>query len=133
MLKLSVLQGKIEIQGTPNDLVKSGLDFSKYFGPDEDPDDSKEMENRQQLRKMSTASNISSETSNFGSEIFRGIGDVEDKGVQMEESSKGKVKGSISFGYFTAGAHWSVIFILASSCLVTQILASLSDYWLSVW
>lgn len=127
------MQGKIEIQGSPSDLIKSGVDFSKYFGSDEDPDDSEEMENQPKLRKMSTVSSISSGTSNFGSEIFRGIGELEDKGVQMEESSKGKVNGSISLRYFTSGAHWSVIFILACSCLVTQILASFSDYWLSVW
>lgn len=126
-------QGKIEIQGSPTDLIKSGVDFSKYFGSDEDPDESKDMKNQQNLRKISTVSSISSDTSNFGSAIFRGIEEIEDKGVQMEETSKGKVNGSISLGYFTAGAHWSVIFILTCSCLVTQILASFSDYWLSVW
>lgn len=60
-------------------------------------------------------------------------GENYDAGLQMEESSKGKVKGSVSLNYFKSGAHWSVVFLLAASFIVVQILASGADYWVSVW
>ena len=57
----------------------------------------------------------------------------EDKGVQMEESSKGKVKGSVSLQYFLAGGNWIVLILLIMLLLFVQILASGSDYWVSIW
>lgn len=57
----------------------------------------------------------------------------EDKGLQMEESSKGKIKGSISWKYYSAGAHWSVLFVLASLFVFVQMFTSGADYWVSVW
>lgn len=51
----------------------------------------------------------------------------------MEESSKGKVKGSIAGNYFKAGAHWSILFIIGSLYIIVQVLASGADYWVSVW
>lgn len=51
----------------------------------------------------------------------------------MEETSKGKVKGSVSASYFKAGAHWSVLFVIALLFICVQILGSGADYWVSVW
>lgn len=56
-----------------------------------------------------------------------------DHGVQMEETSKGKVKGSVSMAYFTAAVHWSVFILLACSLVFVQMIASGADYWVSVW
>lgn len=56
-----------------------------------------------------------------------------DKGVQMEESSRGKVKGSVSLGYFKAGAHWPMLLLLAGALIFVQMIASGLDYWVSVW
>lgn len=51
----------------------------------------------------------------------------------MEESSKGKVKGSIAVQYFKAGAHWSVLLFVLFTFVFAQFLASATDYWVSVW
>lgn len=56
-----------------------------------------------------------------------------DEGIQMEVSSKGTVKGSVSWNYLRAGAHWSILFTLFMSFLLVQFLASGIDYWVSVW
>lgn len=59
--------------------------------------------------------------------------ELKDEGVQMEESSKGKVRGSVSAAYFRAGAHWSVLFVLGFLFVFVQVLASGADYWVSIW
>lgn len=56
-----------------------------------------------------------------------------DEGMQMEASSKGKVKGSVSISYFKAGANWPILAIVAASFVLVQIFASGADYWVSVW
>lgn len=56
-----------------------------------------------------------------------------DDGVAMEDSSKGKVKGSIAGGYFAAGAHWTLLLLLAFTFVIVQLLASGADYWVSIW
>lgn len=57
----------------------------------------------------------------------------ENNDVQLEESSKGKFKESVSLAYFKAGAHWFMIAILVIFFPITEIIASASDYWVSVW
>lgn len=57
----------------------------------------------------------------------------EDKGVQMEESSEGKIEGSVSLDYFLAGANRFALTILAILLILVQMLASGADYWVSVW
>lgn len=52
---------------------------------------------------------------------------------QMEASSKGQVKGSISGTYFTSGANFFVLAIVFILFILTQVLASGADYWVSFW
>lgn len=116
-------QGKIEIQGSPGDLAQSGIDFAKLVGIIE------ENSEQSKSRKASILSTSSNQDEN--QEDLKLLTRVE--GVQMEETSKGKVKGSISAEYFRAGANWFVLCILAISFVFVQILASGADYWVSVW
>lgn len=130
--------GKIEVQGSPMDLARSGVDFAKLVGTDDDQsenDEKSEGGDHMKLRKSSVSSTTSksSKTSSSKSEQFNTADDEIDEGVQLEATSKGKVKGSISVNYFRAGAHWSVLFVVAFAFVFVQILASGCDYWVSVW
>lgn len=130
--------GKIEVQGTPMDLARSGVDFAKLVGTDDDQseDDEKSKGGDSLKSRKSSVSSISSKgsrTSSLESEQLNGADDEEDEGVQLEATSKGKVKGSITGHYFRAGAHWSVLFVLAFSFVFVQIVASGCDYWVTVW
>lgn len=86
-------------------------------------------------RSFSRQSSISSISSNKSESEYGDNDEYDDhdKGVEMEETSKGKVKGSVSLSYFTSGAHWSVVLLLATSFIIVQMLASGADYWVSVW
>lgn len=127
--------GKIEIQGSPYDLASSGVDFAKLVGTSEkENDENPEKIGRQMSRQSSTRSvSASSLYSSDGSIIDEDENEGKTEGVAMEASSKGKVKGSIAANYFTAGAHWSILFVLGVSFLIVQLLASAADYWVSIW
>lgn len=130
--------GKIEVQGSPTDLSQSGVDFAKLVGVEEEIAND---ENGEPSRKMSTTSTLSSKSSNSSSKGDQANDSKkekeqeqqQDKGVQMEESSKGKVQGSVAAHYFKAGAHWTILVLLGFSFLLAQILASGADYWVSIW
>lgn len=51
--------------------------------------------------------------------------------TKMENSSKGKVKGSNGLNYFKAGAHWAVLAPLVVLFFIVQLCASGADYWVS--
>lgn len=116
-------------------MAQSGVDFAKLVGMDEEPANDEHIGTGNRSRKSSVTSTSSEKSSKLDSENF--IENVKeeqkDEGIQMEESSKGKVKGSVSASYFKAGAHWSVLCVLGFSFIFVQILASGADYWVSVW
>lgn len=128
-------EGKIEVQGSPADLVTSGVDLAKLVGTEEkENEESPEKIGRQMSRQSSTRSaSTSSLDSADGSNFDEDENEERLEGVAMEASSKGKVKGSIAANYFTAGAHWSILAIILLLFLVVQLLASAADYWVSIW
>lgn len=127
------MQGKIEVQGSPADLSKSGVDFAKLVGIVENSEGNKsENIDQQMCRQLSIRSSNTSITSHRSS-TDGSIDENNCKGVQMEDSSRGKVKGSVSTNYFTAGANWFVLFLLMSAFVVAQLVASGADFWVSIW
>lgn len=127
------------MQGSPADLAKSGVDFAKLVGIVETTETEENPDKRPTSRRSSTRS-ASSNSLNGSTDGFQDGSDNDDdedgnktEGVEMEASSKGKVKGSIAGNYFKAGAHWSILFVLAISFLIVQFLASAADYWVSIW
>lgn len=128
-IKFEHLQGRIEIQGSPADLAESEIDFVQYMGLVEDPTENIDLiEN-----PVSRTSSISSRKSNGSSHSKHENNEKKDDGVQMEESSKGKIKGSVAWGYFSSGTHWLILISLAVIFPIVEIFASGSDYWLSIW
>lgn len=114
-------------------LSKSGVDFAKLVGIVENSEGNKsENIDQQMCRQLSIRSSKTSITSHRSS-TDGSIDENNYKGVQMEDSSRGKVKGSISTNYFTAGANWFVLFLLMSAFVVAQLVASGADFWVSIW
>lgn len=135
---LSDLQGKIDHQGSPHDLVRSGVDFAALLQTEELDETSDGQEGKSRSRTHSRASIRSVSSSSLHSSD--GEEEEEDQKVksvenlqQMESSSKGKVKGSLLGNYFRSGGHSVTLFIVGLLFLLAQILASISDYWVSFW
>lgn len=122
---IDIFQGKIEAQGTPTDLASVQDDFAQMIGLNE----------HQDSRRQSVSSASSNMTSESEMRLqLKSSEKIEvDKGVQMEESSKGTFKGSTSMNYYLAGANWLALILLAILFVFVQVLASGADYWVSVW
>lgn len=105
------------------------MDFVQFLAPVDEPIDDFDAISMPKSRKISIASNFSNDS------FYSDCGNVDEKDddFQMEESSKGKVKGFIPLRYFLSGTHWFVLILLAITFPIVEIIASSSDYWLSVW
>lgn len=120
------------MQGSPADLAKSGVDYAQLVGTKENADDENSETGSRQLSRTPSITSTSSNSTTKSSEPDKNRTPEVDEGVQLEESSKGKVK-NVSANYFLAGAHWTVLFFLVCLFLIVQVLASGADYWVSVW
>lgn len=126
----------MEAQGAPNDLSKSGIDFASLLKSDEVTEEEiDEMEFT--ARRRSRIGSRSSIRSSKSSLSDGGTADENGKSVevlqQMEASSKGQVKGSVSGIYLKSGANFFVLAIVFILFILTQVLASGADYWVSFW
>lgn len=127
------LQGKIEVQGSPAEMARSGVDFAELIGENE-IDESKRSHSQSRTSSTRSVRSISSTSlCSMAGEPFDEIeaNDEPEQTVQMESSSKGIVKGSNTLNYFKAGAHWSVLGSLAILFVIVQLFASGADYWIS--
>lgn len=132
----TIFKGEIQARGTPSDLAKLQNDFAQMIkSNDESVENSDSNDQQTEIRKrlISTASSNSSAQSEIGATTETVQKFEEDRGVQMEDSSKGKAKGSVSLNYYLAGANWFALAILVILLITVQMLASGADYWVSVW
>lgn len=120
-------------------MARSGIDFASLIGSNE------KSENDENIEKIGRRSRTQSRSSNRSISTISLCSSAEDvfeefdeenatnKDLEMEASSKGKVKGSIPGNYFKAGAHWSILAMMLILFVVVQILASGADLWVSFW
>ena len=89
------------------------------------------------LFKRQQSQTLSRSTSNESLNSFTEFDENEprknDQTEHTEQSSKGKVKGSLFVNYFTAGVNWFILVFLCASFLFAQFLGSAADYFVSVW
>lgn len=136
-------EGKIEIQGPPSELSKSGIDFAELLESEEAEDNKEE-----KLKKLRGRTNSRSSSRSLGSSYhsLRTIGsdgsDEEEDGVKeeaaeapqnLELSSKGAVKGSLIGNYFRYGSNICVVVFIFGLFVLTQFIVSVADFWVSYW
>lgn len=133
-------QGKIEHQGSPHDLVRSGVDFASLLQAEE-PDDTVETQDGGKVRSRthSRSSTRSASSTSLHSADSEDEPDHENKAKsmeniqQMESSSKGKVAGSLIGNYFRSGGNLISLVLVGILFICAQFLASIADYWVSFW
>lgn len=94
-------------------------------------------------RKSSSASSLtksSNSTESLNSEKSRSSMENKDGATEkdqmlkeLEASSRGKIAGSMLLNYFKSAKQSCVLAFLATSFLLTQILVSVADIWISYW
>lgn len=136
-----VFQAKITVEGSYQELQRSGLDFTKLLGSSTETAvltenacnieksniESSELHSANTAQKSSVSIVASSvkETE---------INDVDAGPVNMAETrSSGNVGFSIYSSYIFAGGHFCKVLSLLSVCIFTQVIASGSDYWITYW
>lgn len=111
------------------------MDFIELVGiakPNEENSDNFNRQNSEAFSSRSSSSSTLGCSENRGT-IDESGNQKKDEGVQLEASSKGKVKGSIFMNYFKAGVPWPVFIVLLFLFVFVQFLGSAVDYWVSVW
>lgn len=134
--------GKIEHQGSPYELSKLGIDFAKLLESEEFKDVNSEYDGSSKIGgTRSRKSSISSTKSDSFLSLDESGQEDDDSKMNresepkenVEESSKGKVKGSVFGNYLKAGSHPILSFIIICLFLLTQACASVIDWWTSYW
>ncbi|KRT80296.1 ABC transporter ATP-binding protein, partial [Oryctes borbonicus] len=147
--------GSIGAQGTFNELANSDIHYAQLLNKEPDPQDQtpptieEEMEKEREkeklsdstrnLRKMSTRSktlslsSATSESSIVESIMMEQEQDKIDTKDLHEDSSKGKVKGSLFLQYMLAGGNIFVVAIVFFLYALAQAAASAVDYFVSYW
>lgn len=136
-------EGKIEHMGSPQELSKMGIDFSKMLESEEYRDTNSEADASSKhggsragsrSRKSSiTSTNSRSLGSDDGSdEEDEKEGLEKDTHTNLEESSKGKVN-SVFTKYLSAGSHPILFTGIFALFFLTQAIASSIDWWTSYW
>lgn len=119
--------GQIDRQGRPEDLANSGIDLVKIAEETE--------EAITRTRSLSRSSSRSTASLSEDEE------DVEEKPEQaehekqtnVEEMSKGKIKGNVTLNYLKAGGNAFKLMFAVFLFALTQAIASVSDYWVGFW
>ncbi|KAJ6635777.1 putative multidrug resistance-associated protein lethal [Pseudolycoriella hygida] len=120
--------GRVEGVGTYDSLRETGLDFAKLLAA-ESKDDQEHDGSLQKSRSNTKLNRQSSESSTTS---------LDEKGnesaMQVEErSAEGAIGMSLYTKYFKAGGGFCFFYIMIVFCLMSQLLASGGDYFVSFW
>lgn len=137
----SYQQGMIEIQGDYSTVQRSGIDLVQMNGEIEPDQNIAEMisdvGDNSQLNSASKIESIPSTTTlnGKGSELGTIQQNEDQTGLlkTLEASSKQKIDGLMWANYFKAAEKPCTLAVLITAFLVTQILASGCDVWVSYW
>lgn len=128
--------GHVEKQGSPNDLLNEGVDLDKLLeeGSEKDTgirDGTSSYKSRKRSNSVASSQSIDSRDIDDISEAKAENEPEVAQPENVEQMSKGKVKGSVAVNYIKAGSNYFVIAFLLMLFIVTQVVVSFSDYWVS--
>lgn len=133
------------MQGNYSDILNSGIDISSMIKQNDDAENEKNAENDETMKnRPKSANSISGKTvkstdENTNEKMTSKVGDKDDPDEkkqllnELEATSKGKVKESVLWSYLKSANQPFTLIFLVISILLTQILASLADIWISYW
>ncbi|CAG9809558.1 unnamed protein product [Chironomus riparius] len=118
--------GRIEKQGHADDILQDEKDIKEI---------AEEVETFK--RSLSRSLSVASTGSNLSDTLDNSFGDDDeiepDVHKNIEESSKGKIKGNIALHYLKAGGSIPKITFVFALFLITQAIASTFDYYVGFW
>ncbi|XP_026808487.1 probable multidrug resistance-associated protein lethal(2)03659 isoform X2 [Rhopalosiphum maidis] len=132
---------KVTVEGSYQELQRSGLDFIKLLGSSTETAVLTENECNNEKSNIESSELYSANTAQKSSVSIVAssvketeINDVDAGPVNMAETrSSGNVGFSIYWSYILASGHFCKVLSLLSVCIFTQVIASGSDYWITYW
>ncbi|KAJ6646999.1 ATP-binding cassette subfamily C member 4 [Pseudolycoriella hygida] len=127
---LVLRDGKIDVQGTYNEILSSCSDFAiSHFSQSDflngnDFNKSDTIESRKETNSGVTSSTTKQTT------VRKSIENVPS---ELESSSKGMIKGSLLFRYFCSANQPMLLGVLVVLFFMAQIFASAADVWVAIW
>ncbi|XP_017887469.1 multidrug resistance-associated protein 4-like isoform X2 [Ceratina calcarata] len=124
---LVLKDGHIHAEGSYDELSRMGIDFGRLLeNPEEE--EGRAAGSSPPSRSNSRNASISSLSS------LKSTSTEKDDPLEVAESrTKGKVSGKVYAGYFSAGGNCCVLFVVLMLLIVSQTLASGSDFFISQW
>ncbi|ODN02388.1 Multidrug resistance-associated protein 4 [Orchesella cincta] len=119
-----LIDGKITAQGTYDDLLERGVDFVHLLAKETDKADKK----KEAEREAEEAEKPAKKDIKYEETV-----DCDKPDAKNENMAEGRVTAKTYWGYFKQGDSVLGISFLATAFLLTQVLISLTDYWLSLW
>lgn len=120
--------GRVEGVGTYDSLRETGLDFAQLLAAEskDDPDNDGSMQKARSNSKLNRRSSDASNTSLDEKET--------ENAMQVEEKrAEGAIGISLYKKYFKAGGGYFFFYIMVLFCLMSQLLGSGGDYFVSFW
>lgn len=125
--------GHIERQGSPVDLIKAGVNIDQFCEETSEKDPQDEIESYLSRDRTSSRSSTQSMESKED-ETDKDEKIKESQPLNVEKMSKGRFKGNVAVNYINSGAsNFFVLSLLLLMFLLTQVIVSFSDYWVSTW
>lgn len=124
----------MEIQGTYDDVLNSGIDFASILTKPDLTDNKRSNEvNKTETIKSPKSDEAEVSLLENGTHSKTVEETKEMVPQELESSSKGKIKGSLLLNYFKAANQPILLGILIVLFLLAQILASAADIWVADW
>lgn len=132
--------GAIEAQGSFEKLLESHEDYAELLGSEES--NSSSVEEKPEAERCDNGpvnnlfrriSRISTRNESSDEKVTGRESDEVKLPVNVEASSKGKLKQSVYIEYFRSGANLCVAFVIGVLFLLAQIAASVIDWWMAYW
>lgn len=127
-------QGKIETQGDYNDILQSGIDLTTLLNKNEDAnkEETNKCDDLAIEKTLVTSVPVNNETNASGEKQNESKEEIQPL-KNLESSSRGQIKGSLLWNYFKAAKKPFTLAFLLASFILAQVLASVSDVWVSYW
>ncbi|XP_031639826.1 multidrug resistance-associated protein 4-like, partial [Contarinia nasturtii] len=125
--------GKIEVQGDYDTVLKTGVDFTRLLGRNENDQVG---QNEEQLKRRDSAISQRSKSASLdeGTRFLEGNNEEENPlAIELEASSSGKIKGSLLFSYLKSSNIPCALLLLGALFVITQVITSTADIWVSLW
>lgn len=120
--------GNVIAEGSYKELQESGEDFAKLLSSHDEKEDDEDDDDKFSHKPLHRESSIQSVASSIGENYLQ-----EEPPEVAEMRSTGTVGWGVYGAYLTAGGSFCLTTFCVLLCILTQILASGGDYWITYW